>query len=139
MNSHAPRSRRSQRLLSLTVITASVALFGAVVVADGIERLFLGSLAVVLFLDVVKEIRKPGSIQRQTEFVGQPAGPWLVSVFVFVALNAIAVNVIRDRTHDATVAFLLSGVSLAVSFGIGRLVRSALLRLPRYREAAIQR
>jgi len=139
MNSNASRSPRSQRLLTLTVITASVALFGAVVVAEGTSRLFLGGVALVGFLDVVREFRKPGAIERQADFDDQPAGPWLVGMSVFVLLNAIALSFIRDRVHDDFAAFLLIGLSFAISYGIGRLVRSAVLRLPRYQVVATQR
>jgi hypothetical protein len=136
MNSNASRSPRSQRLLTLTLITGLVALFGAVVVAEGISRLFLGGVALLAFLDVVREIRKPGAIERQAEFDDQPAGPWLVGMSSFVLLNAIAWSLIRDRVHDDVARFLLFGLSFAISYGIGKLVRSAVLRLPRYQVAA---
>lgn len=139
MNSNASRSPRSHQLLTLTVITASVALFGAVAVADGVARLLLGGLALVLLLDVVREIQKPGAIEQETKFNDQPAGPWLAGTLVFVVLNAIALSLIRDRTHDDVVAFLLYGISFAISYGIGQLVRSAVSRLPRYQLSASQR
>jgi hypothetical protein len=140
MDANASRSPRSERLLTLTVITASVALFGAVVVADGMARLWLGGIALLLFLDVVRDVRRPGEIERrQTEFDDQPAGPWLIGMAVFVVLNAIAISLIRDRMHDEAVVFLLYGLSFAISYGIGQLVRSAVSRLPRYQGAAVRR
>lgn len=138
MNSNASRPPRSQRLLTLTLITASVALVGALVVPDGISRLFLGGIALVLFLDVAREVREPGAIERQAQF-DEPAGPWVVGMSVFVLLNAIALSFVHDRVHDDLAAFLLVALSFAISYGIGKLVRSAVLRLPRYQVVASQR
>jgi hypothetical protein len=124
-------------MLTLTAITASVALFGAVAVADGVDRLFLGGFAIILIVDVAMEIRRPGAIERrQPKFDDQPAGPRLVGMFVFVVLNAIALSLVRERTQDIVVAFLLYGLSFLVTYGLGQLVRWAVLRLPRYRAGA---
>lgn len=139
MNSNASRSPRSLRLLTLTVAAASVALFGAIVVADGFARLLLGGVALVTVLDVVRELRTPGAIERQADFDARPSGPWIVGMIVFVVLNVIAFGLIRDRTRDDVAVALLGSLSFGVSYGVGQLVRAVVSRLPRYRAVAGQR
>lgn len=89
----------------------------------------------MLGYDVFRELRSPGALEKMPEF-DQPAGPWLVGMLVFVLLTAIAFGLIRDRTRDELVVIVLYGLSFAVSYGMGQIVRLAILRLPRYRVAA---
>jgi hypothetical protein len=127
----ASRPLRSQRLLVLTAVTASVALFGAVI-ADGVTRLLLGGLSLVFLYEVVREVRAPGTIESRTADANAPAGPWLVGMGVFVVLNASAWSVLGDRIDDGFVRFLAFGLAFAFTYAIGLIVWSGVSRLPRY-------